>query len=554
MSSLDSEANKGVLAAVRRFMNEPLPKGISWPQTFGSSLLAMIVVQIVTGILLSLYYSPNAEVAYDSVRYIETQVIFGKIIRGIHYFAASAMMILIFLHLARTFFYGAYKRPRQWTWVFGVVLLLLVLGFAFTGYLLPWDMKAYFATKVGLNISGMAPVAGEYVKRILQGGADMGTLTLARFFSLHVVVLPMALLAIVGLHVYYIRLHGPTPPAGRPVEYGNRFFPQQLFRDSVVAFLAIAIVVVLAVKFGAPLEARADPNDTTYVPRPDWYFYGLFQLLKLFEGKLEVVGAIVLPTVFVLTLLLLPFIDRSSERGWRERRSVVFAGGAVLALIIFLTALGAITGEKAREKMAAVTSSSADNVDETSFAPSPTVGEQLYVDLKCAGCHPEESNGQNLPPGMGFAGNKYQNDWLVSYLLAPHRVRWQSRDERPTARMPDFELSEQEAAHLAAFLMTKTQDKKFPAPEFNWAEADSEMVLSGQDLANQYGCVGCHRIGDEGQNIGPALTRVGSKLQDAYLFHIIQAPEQIIPGTTMKNFQLETFDIEDIVAYLRTLK
>jgi len=176
------EKNPGILAAIKRFLREPLPKGVGWPHTFGSVLLALIAVQAVTGILLSMYYSANADVAYESVRFIERQVLFGAFIRGLHYFAASAMVILVFLHVVRAFFYGAYKRPRQWTWALGVALLLVVLGFAFTGYLLPWDMKAYFATKVGINIGGMAPFVGAALVKILQGGDSMSTITLSRFF------------------------------------------------------------------------------------------------------------------------------------------------------------------------------------------------------------------------------------------------------------------------------------------------------------------------------------------------------------------------------------
>ena len=167
-----------MVAVAAHFLSEPLPKGVSWPHTFGSVLLALIAVQVVTGLLLSFYYSPNSDAAHESVRYIEEQVVFGSLIRGVHHFAASAMVIMIFFHMARTFFYGAYKKPRQWTWVFGVTLLLIVLGFAFTGYLLPWDMKAYFATKVGINIGGLTPVIGAYLVKVLQGGREMSTITL----------------------------------------------------------------------------------------------------------------------------------------------------------------------------------------------------------------------------------------------------------------------------------------------------------------------------------------------------------------------------------------
>lgn len=554
-----SEHNEaGIGAALRRFMNEPLPKGVSWPQTLGSVLLALVVVQIVTGILLSLYYSPNADVAYESVQYIEQVVIFGSLIRGLHYFAASAMVLLVFLHMLRTFFFASYKSPRQWTWVLGVALLLIVLGFAFTGYLLPWDMKAYFATKVGINIGGITPFVGKYLVKVLQGGAQLGTLTLSRFFSLHAIVLPIALILVAGLHVYYIRAYGTTPPGLRndePVEHGERFYPAQLFRDSMAAFVVIAIILVLAIKFGAPLEEKANPNDTAYIPRPDWYFYALFQLLKIFPGRLEIVGAIVLPGLFLAVLFLLPFFDRNPERRLSRRPVAAGLGIFVALVIVVLTAWGAVEGEKAKAAMAAARETvTVEGEVEDTYVVDPGIGERLFRQLKCGECHNQVSAGDNIPPGLEFAGNKYRQSWLVDYLLNPHRIRWQRKDQRPVLRMPDFQLTEEEAMNLSAYLLTLKKDALFAAPEFDWAQADSEMVLSGAELLAEYSCTGCHVIGDQGQNIGPELTHVGRKLIESYMFHLIQAPERVVPGTAMKNFKLDTEDIEDMVSYLRSLK
>jgi len=553
-----AEQHIGLLALVKGLLAERLPQGVGWPNTFGSALLALIGVQFVTGILLSLYYSPNAEVAYESVQFIEKHVVFGGVIRGIHHFAGSGMIILIFFHMLRTYFYGAYKRPRQWTWVFGVVLLLLVLGFAFTGYLLPWDMKAYFATKVGINIAGLVPLAGRYIVLVMRGGSEMGTLTLSRFFSLHVIVLPLSLLLAVAAHLFYVRLHGPTPPGLRndePVRYGGRFFPRQLLRDSVLTFATVAVIVVLAVYFGAPLEDKANPNDTMYIPRPDWYFYALFQLLKLFSGKLEVFGAILLPGLFFGLLVLLPFIDRNPERKLRQRPIAALTGAATVFMVLVLTAWGAIEGERAKQRMAASRETvTVEGEVEDMFVVDPQIGKYLFEQLKCAGCHASASQGVNIPPGLAFAGNKYQQSWLVSYLQHPYRIRWQKKDQRPVIRMPDFDLNDSEALNLSAYLTTLTASHTSPPWEFDWAETDSEMVLSGEELIADYSCTGCHKIGNAGQNIGPELTHVGAKLQASYMFQIIRAPEKAVPGTSMKNFKLDVEEIEDIVAYLRTLK
>ena len=435
-------------------------------------------------------------------------------------------------------------------------LLLLVLGFAFTGYLLPWDMKAFFATKVGINIGGILPVLGTYVVKLMQGGSEMGTLTLSRFFSLHVVVLPLLLLLTVGIHLYYIRLHGPTPPGiavGASAEYKNRFYPLQLFRDSTVVFLVLAVVIGLAIAYGAPLEQKADPNDTHYIPRPDWYFYSLFQLLKIFEGNLEIVGAVILPGAFMTLLLLLPFIDRSPERKLSRRPVAAAVGGATIVMILLLTFLGAYEGNKARASAEAAPPAEGESPADVTPG-DPARGFSLFAELKCGSCHWNISKDENFPPGLEYAGSKYKEAWLFDYLKDPHRVRWEEKNRRPVLRMPDFNLTDREARDLAAHLASFKMPGRFPSPEFDFMEADSDMVISGEELVAEYGCAGCHKIGNVGQNIAPELSHIGSKLQDAYLFHIVSSPDDIVPGTGMKDFQLEDIDVEDIVSYLRTLK
>lgn len=177
---------------------------VNWLYTLGSATLFVAVLQIVTGILLTIYYVPTPDHAYDSVIYITTQLPAGWFIRGLHHWGASAMVVLTALHLLRTFFYGAYKYPREITWLSGVFLLLIVIGFGFTGYLLPWDQKAYWATTVGTRIAAVAPVVGVWVLRIARGGDELSAVTLARFFGVHVWVLPGALLTLLGIHLYLV--------------------------------------------------------------------------------------------------------------------------------------------------------------------------------------------------------------------------------------------------------------------------------------------------------------------------------------------------------------
>jgi len=180
-----------------------VPK-VNWLYTLGSATLFVAINQIVTGILLTIYYVPSPDQAYDSVQYITTQVSAGWLIRGLHHWGASAMVVLAVIHMLRVIFHGAYKFPREMTWLTGVVLLLVVLGFSFTGYLLPWDQKAYWATTVGTQIAGAPPIVGDAILRIVRGGEELTAVTLARFFGVHVWILPAALLILVGIHVYLV--------------------------------------------------------------------------------------------------------------------------------------------------------------------------------------------------------------------------------------------------------------------------------------------------------------------------------------------------------------
>ena len=180
-----------------------IPK-VNWLYTLGSASLFVAITQIITGILLTIYYVPTPDHAYDSVQYITTQLPAGWFIRGLHHWGASAMVVLVILHMLRVIFYGAYKFPREVTWLTGVFLLLVVIGFGFTGYLLPWDQKAYWATTVGTRIAGTPPVIGQWVLLIMRGGDELSAVTLARFFGVHVWVLPAALLTLLTIHIYLI--------------------------------------------------------------------------------------------------------------------------------------------------------------------------------------------------------------------------------------------------------------------------------------------------------------------------------------------------------------
>ena len=296
---------------------EPLPGGARWAAAFGSLLLFAFLVQLVTGILLAMNYAPSEKTAWPSVNYIQEEVPLGAFIRAAHHWGSSAMVILLLAHLVQVFVWGAYKRPRELTWMVGVLLLVCTLGLAFTGYLLPWDQKAYWATKVGLGIVSMVPGVGDGLRDLLQGGSQIGNLTLTRFFALHGFVLPGSIVLLVVVHLYLFRKHGVTPPwwhsAAQLEAQQEPFWPKQALKDGAFAVAFLLGLGVWAYYRPAPLEAPADPSQP-YEARPEWYFMFLFQILRYFHGPYEVVGTFVLPTAFFLILFFWPFLDRSPHR------------------------------------------------------------------------------------------------------------------------------------------------------------------------------------------------------------------------------------------------
>jgi ubiquinol-cytochrome c reductase cytochrome b subunit len=325
----------GVKAAMDEALNEPIRGGARWAYVFGSALLFLFVVQVVTGIVLTLYYVPTADHAHASVAYIQKVVPGGALLRGIHHYGSSLMVILAVAHLAQTFLYGAYKQKRELVWVVGVVMLLIVLGFGFTGYLLTWDQAAYFGTKVGTSIAGEIPVVGPIQQKIMLGGTELSTVTLSRFFTTHVFLLPLLLALLAGLHVMLFRKATPAGPYhNRDDNKVDRFFPKQVFFDSVAMLVVFVTLVYLALKIPAELGPVADPS-SDYLARPPWYFMPLFQLLKWFPGSLSIIPTAVLPAVIFGALFLLPFLDRKAERNPFKRP---------IATLVLLLAIGGSVG------------------------------------------------------------------------------------------------------------------------------------------------------------------------------------------------------------------
>jgi ubiquinol-cytochrome c reductase cytochrome b subunit len=356
-------------------------------------------------------------------------------------------MVIVPLHLLRVFFWGAYKKPRELTWIMGVCLFLLTVAFAFTGYLLPWDQKGYWATVVGTNMMGLVPVVGEHILKIVRGGMELGALTLTRFYAVHVLILPALLIFFLGLHLFLISKHGSAgswDENRNDLSKGFPFYPKQAAQDLVIAFFLISTLFILAWKVGAPLEEQADPTDETYIPRPDWYFLFLFQMLKYFPGKWELVGALVLPGVFVVFLLLLPFIDRKPRKApYRRPLALFFGGGAVFAFVL-LTLLAIKDDRQIRAAQA----------EAARFDPVLAAeGEKLFAENGCDGCHLE--GGRNIGTGPSLIGSarRHPQEWLIQHFKDPKSVS-------PGSTMPKFDyLREEEMIKLIHYIKSL---KKLP--------------------------------------------------------------------------------------------
>jgi ubiquinol-cytochrome c reductase cytochrome b subunit len=335
----------GFSGPIRRFLTYPVPGYVhkNLLYSLGGLSLISFLLQIATGFLLSFYYDPSLEGAYNSVDYVTYQASLGWLIRGLHYYNASAIVILISLHLLRTFSFSAYKKPREITWLSGILLLLVTLGFAFTGYLLPWDQKGYWATKVGTEIAGSAPLIGEWSLRLIRGGPELGQVTLTRFYVIHVLLLPAALVVLIGLHIQQLRRHGIAPPiTQRARALAHKFvpfFPHWVVIDAGLGLILLAALIFLSWNYRAPLEFPADPSSTDFLPRPEWYFLFLFQMLKYFPGLWEPIAAFLIPLLVIGSMLALPFIDRGEER--RPWRKPITSAVAVfyVVMIISLTLL-----------------------------------------------------------------------------------------------------------------------------------------------------------------------------------------------------------------------
>ena len=315
----------------------------------GGMALFLFVLQVATGILLLFYYRPSAEGAYESVQFLMAEVEFGWLIRSIHSWGANLMIFMALVHLFSVMLLKAYRAPRELTWMTGVGLLFVSMGLGFTGYLLPWNELAFFATRVGTEIPGVMPVVGPFIRELLRGGEEISGATLTRFYALHVSVLPALAFMLVALHVLLVQRHGMSVPPGIEAGGGPRrsitFFPHFLLRDLVGWLAALAILAAAAAFFPAHLGVKADP----FAPaptgiRPEWYFMFMFQTLRYLPAEIlgiegELVGIAGFGVLGVV-LLFVPFLDRPEAPGAKPSKLWTYLTYAALAYILLLTYLG----------------------------------------------------------------------------------------------------------------------------------------------------------------------------------------------------------------------
>jgi cytochrome b6 len=316
---------------------------------FGGMTLFFFGVQVVTGILLMLYYRPSAGEAFESVEFIMTTVPFGWLIRSLHSWSANLMVYFAVVHLASVYFLKAYRPPRELTWITGVLFFFLLLGFGFSGYLLPWNKLAFFATKVGTDIAESVPLVGGWLLRFLRGGDRVTGGTLSRFYGWHVAILPAATTVLLVVHLVLVQIQGMSVPPGREREAARRrpmkFFPDFALRDLFGWILALGVLAALAAIFPWELGEKADPFAPAYKNiRPEWYFIFLFETLKLVPGG-EVAGVeyeaipILLSGLAAILLVLVPFLDRGAVRRGRSP-AFTLVGVLVLVYAVGMTAWG----------------------------------------------------------------------------------------------------------------------------------------------------------------------------------------------------------------------
>ncbi len=418
----------------RHFLDRRVAKG-SWYYGDGATLLTLLGVMVATGALMTLTYSPSPDTAFDSVVAITREQPLGNFIRGLHYWTAGLMVVMLFSHLFRILLVGGYKSPREGTYYVGVGMFVLVLTMAFTGYVLRWDTRAMYAIRVVLHMFNRVPLLGDELAIIVQGGTEIGARTLSRFFSVHVVMIPLLLLALAGWHLYLVVLHGTTSLRERrePVpsaeaqrrlydeqkhsdKYGEMFFPETTAKSGGMALVVFLVAVALAVILGPPLPNPEANLVETVFPMEEWWYAWYSTMIALLPPWLAVPIVVLLPLFVLGFLLLLPLLDRSPWRGVRKRP--IFSGAIVVtaALLVVLSEIriqSPWTGWP-REQPPTVP----PGIELTELAER---GRQLFADKGCTSCHAVAGDGRKVGPDFARSDERLSRKEIREFVLEPER-------------------------------------------------------------------------------------------------------------------------------------
>ena len=514
------DSRTGYRSAARHLLEEPLPTGVGWWFITGSVVLFLLGVQFLTGLVLTMYYVPSPEHAYDSVRFITDRLPFGAIVRGLHFFGASFIVVAAVIHMVRVVVFGSYKKPREVTWITGVVLLLIILAFSLSGYLLPWDQKAYWATTVTINIARSTPVVGEQVASLLRGGFDLGALTLGRWYTAHVLILPAALVGFVVAHLYLMRRHGISGPVSEHDPATRPFYPYHALKDTIAIAVVFALLLTFAIGIPAPLDAMADPADAAYVPRPEWYFLSLFQLLKYFPGPLEPIATVVIPGLLFGLLLSLPFLDRSSDRHPLKRPAITGGFGVVGVAVVALTWLGL------RDSPA--------HADPDDWGPIAIAGRELAEDQRCVTCHRPGGAASELETTR----LRRDPEWLLHHVQDPEIIAPGLRQPPPGG------MNTLSGRAVLAYLRKLRAGSLGP-------DVTAEMRTASRVFATR--CANCHALDGEGDgSAGGDLSLIGREHDAAWLREWITDPAAIDDLAEMPAFgdRLTPGEMDAIVRHL----
>jgi ubiquinol-cytochrome c reductase cytochrome b subunit len=474
-------------AAFRESAYHPVPrKSASWWYVFGSAALVLFILQVVTGILLALVYAPTAADAWNSLQTLDHGLTLGWFLRAVHGWGADFMVAVVLLHMTQVFLFGAYKYPRELTWVAGVFLLLMTLGMAFTGQILRFDQDAYWGLGIGASIMGRVPLMGGGLVHFMLGGPLIAGATLSRFFDLHVFILPGMLIALVGLHLLLVLKLGINewPMPGRLVrrqtylqEYqelihkdGIPFVPGAVWKDMIFAAMIVLAVACCAAIFG-PFGPRGVPDPTIIqtAPRPDFFFLWLFALLALLPPQLETPVLLIAPAVVIGALLALPFLAGEGEKSWRRRPI------AVLSISLIAVAWGAFTHLAIHAPWSpSMNAWSGDPIPRQYIegrSPLELQGALVFQDKQCRNCHSLGGVGGRRGPGLDGVATVLTRDQLIRQVL------------QGGGNMPAYgkNLSPAEVTALVSFLETLHPHGQPPAQDASQSEMrDADEGVQGQ--------------------------------------------------------------------------